>query len=333
MLRDYLLLIRAPNLFTVPSNIFVGYFAIIPTAAADSGQLLSLILSSIFLYVSGIVLNDYFDLEIDRKERPNRPLASGRITKRNAMILAVVSIIAGNVFAMTASWASLLISAMLTSVIIAYDFRLKRSTVANPISMGLARFLNIVLGGSPALGMAMVPSQGYTLLVFIGYCLFIYTAAISILSRKEISSNELFSGSNWITIFLSLSIVLVVIGSISVVGLDNFQSWFVFNLVIFSCVMVFAFLHLIMNLRDLSKKTREIKQEEKYKISLGEESQSYSKRSRAAQEIQTTIKIMILSIVILDSVFISGLVGIIAGMAILMLLVPPILLGRRLYVT
>ena len=64
----------------------------------------------------------------------------------------MVSIIAGNAFAMTASWASLLISAILTSVIIAYDFRLKRSTVANPISMGLARFLNIVLGGSPALG-------------------------------------------------------------------------------------------------------------------------------------------------------------------------------------
>ena len=333
MLRDYLLLIRAPNLFTVPSNIFAGYFAVIPIAAADSGQLLSLILSSIFLYVSGIVLNDYFDLEIDRKERPNRPLASGRITKRNAMILAVVSIIAGNVFAMTASWASLLISAMLTSVIIAYDFRLKHSTVANPISMGLARFLNIMLGGSPALGMAMVTSQSYMLLVFIGYCLFIYTAAISILSRKETNDTELFSGSKRITIFLSLSIVLVVIGSILVVGLDNFQSWFVFNLVIFSCVMVFAFLHLIMNLRGLSKKTREIKQEEEDNISPGEESQSYSKRSRAALEIQTTIKIMILSIVILDSVFISGLVGIIAGMAILMLLVPPILLGRRLYVT
>jgi 4-hydroxybenzoate polyprenyltransferase len=245
----------------------------------------------------------------------------------------VVSIIAGNVFAMIASWASLLISALLTSVIIAYDFRLKRNTVANPISMGLARFLNIVLGGSPALGMAMIPSQSYTLLVFIGYCLFIYTAAISILSRKEISSNELFSGSNRITIFLSLSIVLVAICSILVVGLDNFQSWFIFNLVIFSCVMGFAFLHLIMKLRYISKKTRVIKQDEEYNINLSKESKSHSKRSRAAQEIQTTIKIMILSIVILDSVFISGLIGVIAGIATFMLLVPPILLGRRLYVT
>ncbi|MGB7679038.1 MAG: hypothetical protein WBL49_09530, partial [Nitrososphaeraceae archaeon] len=190
-----------------------------------------------------------------------------------------------------------------------------------------------VLGGSPALDMAMVPSQNYMLLVFIGYCLFIYTAAISILSRKEISSYELFSGSNWITIFLSLSIVLVTIGSILVIGLDNFQNWFILNLVIFSCVMGFAFLHLIMKLRYISKKTRVIKQEEEYNINPSEESERYSKRSRAAQEIQTTIKIMILSIVILDSVFISGLIGIIAGIATLMLLVPPILLGRRLYVT
>ena len=62
-----------------------------------------------------------------------------------------------------------------------------------------------------------------------------------------------------------------------------------------------------MKLRDLSKKTREIKQKKKYNISLKKESQSDSKRLRQLKEIQTTIKIMILSIVILDSVFIRDL--------------------------
>jgi hypothetical protein len=104
-------------------------------------------------------------------------------------------------------------------------------------------------------------------------------------------------------------------------------------LVIFSFVMGFAFLRLMLKLRYISKKTRVIKQDEEYNINLSKESKSHSKRSRAAQEIQTTIKIMILSIVILDSVFISGLIGVIAGIATFMLLVPPILLGRRLYVT
>ena len=73
MLRDYLLLIRAPNLFTVPSNIFAGYFAVIPTTATDWTITVidSLIDLSICIWNC---LNDYFDL-IDRKERPNRPLA------------------------------------------------------------------------------------------------------------------------------------------------------------------------------------------------------------------------------------------------------------------
>ena len=37
-------------------------------------------MASTLLYWSGMVWNDYFDLEQDRKERPGRPLASGRIT-------------------------------------------------------------------------------------------------------------------------------------------------------------------------------------------------------------------------------------------------------------
>jgi hypothetical protein len=42
---------------------------------------------------------------------------------------------------------------------------------------------------------------------------------------------------------------------------------------------------------------------------------------------------MILSIIILDSVFLSGIAGIAVGMGTLLLLIPPILLGRRLYLT
>src|ERR687891_220141 len=207
MVRQYLLLIRVPNLFTVPSNILAGYFATISTANVDVDQLLSLIISSVLLYVSGIVLNDYFDINVDRKERPSRPLASGRITKRSALLLAVISIVAGNILALSVSWTSFIISGSLTLVIFAYNYRLKRNAISNPLAMGLARFLNVVLGGSPALGLVIITHQDYTLLVFIGYCLFLYTAAISILSRKEIASTQMFTRSSWIPVFLSFSIV------------------------------------------------------------------------------------------------------------------------------
>jgi 4-hydroxybenzoate polyprenyltransferase len=333
MFREYLRLIRAPNLFTVPSNILAGYFAVVPIGAVDIVQLLSIIFSSIFLYVSGIVLNDYVDIKVDRNERPDRPLVSGRIPKRNALILAVGSIVASNFLAFTVSWVSLTISALLTAVIIAYNIRLKSSTVTNPLSMGSARFLNVVLGGSPAIALFLVPYQGYTILVFIGYCLFLHTAAISILSRKEIDTVKKHSRSSWITVFVSFSIVLVIIVSILVVGLGwTFQSWFIINLIVYSFVMVFTFLHLLTSLGNLTK-IGEIKHDKDHFVSLNEESTYKGTPSEVTKEIRSTIKVMILSIIILDSIFLSGIAGLAVGMGTLLLLVPSILLGRKLYLT
>ncbi len=326
MVRQYLLLIRVPNLFTVPSNILAGYFATITTANADVDQLLSLIVSSVLLYVSGIVLNDYFDINVDRKERPSRPLASGRITKRSALLLAVISIVAGNILALSVSWTSFIISGSLTLVIFAYNYRLKRNAISNPLAMGLARFLNVVLGGSPALGLVLTNDL---ILFFVGYCLFLYIAAISLLSRKEVSDTIIFfSRSSWIPIVLSASTIVLIIVSILVVGIYGyFRFDFIFNLIVFSCVMSGTFLRLCVTLKRLTESTGE----KPYK--MNEEGVRDIDGMGASREIQRTIKTMILSIIILDSIFLSGLVGIYTGLVVLLLVIPPIVLGRKLYVT
>ncbi|HJR48772.1 MAG TPA: UbiA family prenyltransferase [Nitrososphaeraceae archaeon] len=326
MVRQYLLLIRVPNLFTIPSNILAGYFATISTANADVDLLLSLIVSSVLLYVSGIVLNDYFDINVDRKERPSRPLASGRITKRSALLLAVISIVAGNILALSVSWTSFIISGSLTLVIFAYNYRLKRNAISNPLAMGLARFLNVVLGGSPALGLVLTNDL---ILFFVGYCLFLYIAAISLLSRNEVSDTIIFfSRSSWIPIVLSASTIVLIIVSILLVGIYGyFRFDFIFNLIVFSCVMSGSFLRLCVTLKRLTESTGE----KPYK--LNEEGIRDIDGMGASREIQRTIKTMILSIIILDSIFLSGLVGIYTGLVVLLLVIPPIVLGRKLYVT
>jgi len=326
MVRQYLLLIRVPNLFTVPSNILAGYFATITTANADVDQLLSLIVSSVLLYVSGIVLNDYFDINVDRKERPSRPLASGRITKRSALLLAVISIVAGNILALSVSWTSFIISGSLTLVIFAYNYRLKRNAISNPLAMGLARFLNVVLGGSPALGLVLTNDL---ILLFLCYCQFFYIAAISLLSRKEVSETIIFfSRSSWIPIVLSASTIVLIIVSILVVGIYGYLRFdFIFNLIVFSCVMSGTFLRLCVTLKRLTESTGE----KPYK--MNEKKVRDIDGMGASREIQRTIKTMILSIIVLDSIFLSGLVGIYTGLVVLLLVIPPIVLGRKLYVT
>lgn len=330
MLGQYLLLIRAPNLFTVPSNILSGYFATTLIGDADITQLLLLIFSSIFLYVAGIILNDYFDINVDRKERPNRPLASGQITKRSALLIATSSIVAGNVLSWSVSWNSFIISFCLTIVIFIYNYWLKRNRAGNPLTMGSARFLNVLLGGSSALG--LVTKMDLTL-VFVGYCLFLYTAAISLLSLKEVSTGERLSNKEWIPIVLSFLTVLLTIGSILVAGFSGyFQTSFIFNLIIFSCIMCICFFHLFSRLKRITNLTsRGQYKEDDPKIE--DDGVDSINQTNISREIQHKVKTMILSIVVLDSIFLSGLVGIYAGFAVLLLVIPPILLGRKLYVT
>lgn len=330
MLGQYLLLIRAPNLFTVPSNILSGYFATTLLGDTNITQLLLLIFSSIFLYVAGIILNDYFDINVDRKERPNRPLASGQITKRSALLIATSSIVAGNVLSWSVSWNSFIISFCLTIVIFFYNYWLKRNRAGNPLTMGSARFLNVLLGGSSALG--LVTKMDLTL-VFIGYCLFLYTASISLLSLKEVSTGERLSNKAWIPIVLSFLTVLLTVGSILVAGFSGyFQTAFIFNLIIFSCIMCISFFHLFSRLKRITNLISRGQYKEGYP-KIEEDSVDRINQTNISREIQHKVKTMILSIVVLDSIFLSGLVGIYAGFAVLLLVIPPILLGRKLYVT
>ena len=71
-LLNYARLVRLPNVFTAMADIALAAFA---TGAFDSdmGRVAILLLASSCLYLAGMVWNDYFDVEQDKKERPFRP--------------------------------------------------------------------------------------------------------------------------------------------------------------------------------------------------------------------------------------------------------------------
>jgi 4-hydroxybenzoate polyprenyltransferase len=185
-LKEYLLLIRLPNIFTVPSNILTGYFASVPVVEADSVQLIALMVSSALLYVGGIVLNDYFDIEIDKRERPFRPLPSGKISKRDALAIAMVAILIANSIALVLGPTSLAVSLILTFAIILYDYRLKHG-FSGPFAMGGARFLNVIFGASPVL--LYLDNHSRAIVLAAAGSLFLYIMAITFLSKKE-AGNE-----------------------------------------------------------------------------------------------------------------------------------------------
>ena len=109
----YLVLMRPANIVTAIADILAGVaIAGIALSQIPDTSLLNvllLVLSTIGLYGGGIVFNDYFDYEIDKEERPERPLPSGKVTKKQAAILGGSLLLIGFVSAsMVGMWSGLI---------------------------------------------------------------------------------------------------------------------------------------------------------------------------------------------------------------------------------
>src|SRR5205807_10342512 len=137
------------------------------------------------LYCGGMVWNDYFDVEQDRKERPYRPLPSGRVQAATALWIGSVLLGAGLLFGLLADsnregfrWLSSGLAAALVVTILLYDGWLKR-TWAGPVVMGLCRTLNVLLGLSVAPG--WVGAWGLYLALVVG----VYIAGVTWFARTE----------------------------------------------------------------------------------------------------------------------------------------------------
>lgn len=114
-----------------------------------------LLAASACLYTAGMVLNDYFDREQDTRERPFRPIPSGRVSERTAQRLGLGLLAAGVILGWLAGaaagsfWPGL-VATLLAGAVYVYDGVVK-PTPAAPIVMGLCRTLNVLLGMSASL--------------------------------------------------------------------------------------------------------------------------------------------------------------------------------------
>jgi 4-hydroxybenzoate polyprenyltransferase len=161
-LRAYAELIRLPNLFTAMADVMMGFLFTHPLLGGAEQQLVLgstekwhlglLTVASICLYASGVVLNDVYDYAVDLRERPNRPIPSGRVPLAGArtlgwFLLGVGMATAGALSFQTHAMRPVVVAVTLAACVALYDAILKR-TVLGPLAMGLCRMLNVLLGMS-----------------------------------------------------------------------------------------------------------------------------------------------------------------------------------------
>lgn len=147
----WLQLLRLPNVFTAVADVTMGY-VVTNRNLQPAPHFALLVATSCLLYLSGMVLNDVFDAEVDARDRPERPIPSGRVSLKAATALGWAMLATGIAVAWFLSdsandWLPGAIATLLAACILLYDGALKRSRFA-PLLMGECRFLNVLLGMS-----------------------------------------------------------------------------------------------------------------------------------------------------------------------------------------
>lgn len=182
----WLQLVRVPNLLTVPGDPLAGYLL----AAAPSGppaggwRVLAVALACVLLYAGGVAGNDVADLEEDRRDRPARPLPSGRIAPRAARSAVTILTLLGIGAAFLAGLRCGAVALALAAAIGLYNTRAKHVARLAPFSMALCRLLSLSLGAALA---ARAEAPLRPLWILGGMAVFGYIAAVSAIARTETS--------------------------------------------------------------------------------------------------------------------------------------------------
>lgn len=168
-------LLRLPNLFTVPGDILVGWYL--------SGQRGSFpffaILSSLALYSAGLLFNDCFDARIDAKERPKRPIPSGRVSRFAVFSVACVLSIIGVLCAGTGMPAAI----ALLGLILFYDLIAKHLSGIGVLTMGCCRGLNIYLGAACSWPYFQTPCSPQLIMAILFFTC--YIVLVSVIAKRE----------------------------------------------------------------------------------------------------------------------------------------------------
>lgn len=291
---NYFILVRIPNVLTTISNILLGYIFFTSVEHFDYFDMILLISISAFLYIGGMVLNDYLDIKIDKKERPWRPLPSNKISKKNALIITIISFLYSLTISFIIGWYTFIITLIMVTLIFLYN-RFLKNTICGPINMGFIRSLNVLLGASQSI--FLMDGDIFDTRFFIPLLSeFLYVSAISILSKNEIKD---FFFNLWnILPFIIIYVLIISLYIFIIKGIFNYES--LIPLIIFSCFIIYSNIML------------------------------FKKTSTTLKSVSQLITL----IVILDGIFITDILGVYYSLILVLTLITPIIfLSRKVYMS
>lgn len=139
-----------------PINGVIAFISVFLGALLASGGVQPILgvgaiaLAALLLLSAGNAFNDYCDVEIDRINKPNRPIVSGRIERTQARSFAFVLMVLGVWLGMLVNWTATLLSLVVAVLLLLYAVKLKQTLLLGNLVVATLTALVFLAGAVAA---------------------------------------------------------------------------------------------------------------------------------------------------------------------------------------
>ena len=143
----YLEILRPANSIMVGFAVIVGSLIAQPFLSFDYSVLLSGFLTGFLISSFAMVINDYYDAEVDRLNQPGRPLPSNRVTIRGVKTLSILLLVAGLLSSLYLGFLTLIIATIFAFISWLYSYRVKKIGMFGNSLVALSLAIPYIYGG------------------------------------------------------------------------------------------------------------------------------------------------------------------------------------------
>ena len=145
--RASISIIRPINCAMIGFAVVIGYFVSKPASVSPEAIVLGYI-TGFAICAFSMVVNDYYDIEVDRVNQPSRPLPSGQVSMRGAIGIGAIMLVVGfAAAALLMNVGAVLIVALYSFLAWLYDFRAKKYGVPGNLIVASSLAIPFIYGG------------------------------------------------------------------------------------------------------------------------------------------------------------------------------------------
>ena len=146
-LRASISVVRPVNCSMIGFAVIVGYFVSKPASASPATIGLGFV-TGFAVCAFSMVVNDYYDIEVDRVNQPTRPLPSGQVSKGEAVAIAALALVAGmGASVAIGNVAAVLIAGTYAALAWLYDYKAKKYGLAGNLIVASSLAIPFIYGG------------------------------------------------------------------------------------------------------------------------------------------------------------------------------------------